>query len=327
MLHLRLSTPADATDDVVATLQDQPACAHLAVLRGASVEPVGDVVLCDIVREGASPVLEALRPFDLASRGAIIVESIDVCVSARADAAEKLAPGLGADAVIWEQIEERTGEETYLSATYLAFMAVAMMIAAVGIMLDSPILIVGAMVVGPDFGPVAAICVGIVRQRWRMVWRAAVALGVGFLVGALAAMLLVMTLSGIGIFEHSQFEAARPMTRFISEPDFLSGVVAVVAGIAGTLSLTSAKSGALIGVLISVTTIPAASNLATGLAYGQFHDVDGSLVQLAINIGAMIIAGTLTLVAQRLFQRWWVDPETRRRQARRRALRRRVQPS
>ncbi len=40
------------------------------------------------------------------------------------------------------------------------FMIAAMQIAAVGIVLDQPILIVGAMVVGPEFGPLAAICVG-----------------------------------------------------------------------------------------------------------------------------------------------------------------------
>ena len=46
----------------------------------------------------------------------------------------------------------------------------------------------------------------------------------------------------------------RPDTAFIYQPDVLSFVVAFLAGVAGMLSLTSAKSGALVGVLISVTT-------------------------------------------------------------------------
>jgi hypothetical protein len=51
--------------------------------------------------------------------------------------------------------------------------------------------------------------------------------------------------------------AERPLTSFIWNPDALSWIVGFLAGIAGMLALTSAKSGALVGVLISVTTIPA----------------------------------------------------------------------
>ena len=48
------------------------------------------------------------------------------------------------------------------------------------------------------------------------------------------------------------------------QPDFFAFFIAFCAGVAGTLSLTTAKSGALIGVLISVTTIPAAAAIAVG---------------------------------------------------------------
>jgi hypothetical protein len=44
-------------------------------------------------------------------------------------------------------------------------MIVATMIAGIGVMLDQPILIVGAMVVGPEFGPLVALCIGIVTRR------------------------------------------------------------------------------------------------------------------------------------------------------------------
>ena len=65
------------------------------------------------------------------------------------------------------------------------------------------------------------------------------------------------------------------LTGFISEPDFFSFFVAFVAGTVGILSLTNAKSGALIGVLISVTTIPAASNIGVAAAYGDWNEAGG----------------------------------------------------
>ncbi len=51
------------------------------------------------------------------------------------------------------------------------------------------------------------------------------------------------------------------------------------------LSLTNAKSGALIGVLVSVTTIPAASNIGVAAAYGEWDAAVGALQQLLINLG------------------------------------------
>ena len=68
---------------------------------------------------------------------------------------------------------------------------------------------------------------------------------------------------------------------------------------AGVLSLTTAKSGALAGVLISVTTIPAAANIGVAAAYQDWSAWRGSMEQLAINIGAICVAGILTLIVQR----------------------------
>ena len=77
--------------------------------------------------------------------------------------------------------------------------------------------------------------------------------------------------------------------------------MAVVAGAAGVLSLTSAKSGALIGVLISVTTIPAAANIGVAAAYGEWGDAGGAAGQLSLNLFGIVAAGVVTLFVQRRF--------------------------
>jgi hypothetical protein len=56
---------------------------------------------------------------------------------------------------------------------------------------------------------------------------------------------------------------------------------------------------ALIGVLISVTTIPVAASVGVAAAYRDWTSFRGSLGQLAVNIAALLAAGTLTLVVQR----------------------------
>lgn len=300
MMHLRLISPPDLTEEVLKELQEEPGTANIVLHRGAAVSPGGDVIICDVVRESASELVERLAKTGLAQRGAIALDEVAVTMSDAADRAELLVPGDGSDSVVWEQLEQRSGEETRLSPTFLVFISVAAMIAALGVLLDQPILIVGAMVVGPEFGPLAALCVGIIRGRRGMVGHAALALLVGFAVALAVTILFSWVLAGAGLAHREQLLAARPLTSFIWKPDVISWIVASLAGIAGMLSLSTAKSGALVGVLISVTTIPAAANAGVAIAYGVPQQAAGSAIQLVINLAAIVVGGTLTLGFQRL---------------------------
>lgn len=302
MLHLRVIVPADRSQAVLDVLGASAAVTNLIVLSGAARDPAGDVVYCDVAREAANPILGALRDLGVHESGAIAIEEAAVTLSASAERAERQAPGLGVDAVVWDEIEHQTGQEVRLSATYLALLTVAMIIAAVGVLLDQPILVVGAMVVGPEFGPLAALAVGLVRRRAAVVRRSAVALGLGFPAAMAMTVLATWALTGMGLVDKSMLLAERPLTDFIWRPDALSWVVGFLAGIAGMISVTSARSGALIGVLISVTTVPAAANAAVAAAYGVVSEAAGSVLQLLINLTAIVTAGVLTLAVQRL---WW----------------------
>src|SRR6185503_12465121 len=154
------------------------------------------------------------------------------------------------------------------------FMVLACLLAAIGVATNSPITIVGAMVVGPEFGPLAGIAVGLWLRRWEAARRGVVALVVGF-VGAVAVTSAVAVLWRVTGLVSQQDLAASTGTEFIYQPGWFSIITALVAGAAGTLSLTSAKSAALVGVFISVTTIPAAGNGALALVFGHFHDAAG----------------------------------------------------
>jgi uncharacterized hydrophobic protein (TIGR00271 family) len=300
MLHLRLITPAEKTDDVVRLIDKTVGATHLVVMPGAARSPAGDVVMCDVAREAGDELIGELRKLDLDKTGSIAVENIDLSLSERADKAEDDAPGEGVDAVLWEQLTDATHEESTLSITYLAFITLATMIAACGVVLDNAILIVGAMAVGPEFGPLAAFSTAIVQRHPRLALRSLNALLVGFAVAMLVTVGFSYFMDSVSLFSAEQLDALRPNTNFIYRPDWFSFVVAVLAGCAGTLSLTSAKSGALVGVAISVTTVPAAANAAVAFTYGDMSQTVGSTNQLLLNLLGIVLAGTLTL----LFQKW-----------------------
>ena len=111
------------------------------------------MILCDVAKEEASVILADLKELDIPQVGSIAIEHVDTSISDAAVEAERAAPGLPSDAVVWEEVQQRTSEDTELSISFVTFMVLAMQIAAVGILFDQPILIVGAMVVGPEVRP------------------------------------------------------------------------------------------------------------------------------------------------------------------------------
>src|SRR3954449_2704684 len=302
-MQLRVTVPPDRTDRVRALFENDPGTAHLAVLPGASVSPAGDLVLADVARESADGLVSALRELNVHRDGAIAMTSIDAAVSSAARRAEEAAPGDAADAVVWEQVVRTTDADSALSVSYLAFLTIAVLLAAIAIINDSAILTVGAMVLGPEFVPLAALAVAIVQGRPAGARRALVTLVVGFVVaiGLTAAVTLVGR--GLGWFGPELLAADRPQTGFITAPDKWSLVVAVLAGIAGVLSLTSAKSGALVGVFISVTTVPAAGAIALGLALGEPGEIGEAAAQLGINLAGILVAAITTLLVQKTLWR------------------------
>jgi uncharacterized hydrophobic protein (TIGR00271 family) len=256
-------------------------------------------VLADIARESADALLSALRQLRVHEDGAIAMTGIDTAVSRAARRAEDSAPGDGADAVVWEQVVRTTDADSALSVSYLAFLTIATLLAAVAIINDSAILTIGAMVLGPEFAPLAALAVAAVQGRGASARRAAVTLVVGFVVAIAITAGITLVGRGLGWFGPGLLTADRPETGFITSPDRWSLVVAVLAGVAGVLSLTSAKSGALVGVFISVTTVPAAADMAVSLALGGGPEVLGAATQLGINLAGIIVAATATLALQR----------------------------
>ena len=299
MLHLRLRVPSDLTDEVVALLSADETVTNVAVVPGGFTKPAGCLVLADVARENATGVVKELRDLGVSHRGSISIGEIDTILSDEAARAERAAPGAPDDGVVWVSVEQRLRDDSRLSFAFIAFMALAALIAGTGRILDQPILIVGAMVVGPEFSPIAAICFALAHPRIAMLPVAVRSLIAGFGVAAALATAVWVVAYHLGAFTRAQATTGN-LTDFIVNPDGWSFSVACLAGIAGTLSLTTAKSGPLVGVFISVTTIPAVGTIAVCLACGVWGEAVSALGQLGLNLLGIVLAGTLTLVVQRL---------------------------
>jgi uncharacterized hydrophobic protein (TIGR00271 family) len=302
VLHLRVIAPTELREQVIELLAANPGVTHLVFHRDAAIDPRGDEITADIARESANDVVDGLKALGVKERGAITLDVIDTVLSTRAYRAEDEAEGDPADAVVWDELASRTREESTLNVTYLTFLCLACLIAAVGVVTDSPVTVVGAMVVGPEFGPLAALAVALVRRRMYLARRAAAALLIGFPVAMMVTAVGVLAGEAVGWITIDSI-------RGLSEVDFifqvgpLSFVVALLAGAAGMLSLVSAKSAALVGVFISVTTVPAAGFAVVAATVGDWTVAAQSAAQLAVNLVGIVVAGVLVLWVRQLGDR------------------------
>ncbi|MCG5433648.1 DUF389 domain-containing protein [Mycobacterium sp. MYCO198283] len=294
MLHLRVIAPEDRRDDVLAVLRAEPGVTHLVVHRTAALAPAGDEITADIARESADAVVGALKALDLQRDGAITLDLVDTVLSTAAHRAEQAAEGDPADAIVWDELAERTREESRLNITFVTFLCLACLLSAVGVATDSMVTVVGAMVLGPEFGPLAALAVAVVRRRRNLAWRAAIALAVGFPIAMAVTAVATVTFEAIGWMTLETVDQLEQVD-FIFQVGPLSFVVALLAGAAGMLSLVSAKSSALVGVFISVTTVPAAGFAVVAATVGDWSVAAESSLQLVINLVGIVTAGVLVL--------------------------------
>jgi uncharacterized hydrophobic protein (TIGR00271 family) len=300
LVHIRLNVPTSFTGQVRELLVDHEHVTNVVLLEGASIDPAGDLLECDVARETASQLLRSLDALGVAEEGGIVLTTPSGTPFAAARRLERLAPGDPQDAVVWDNVVADAYAASRPTVTYHVFLVLATILASVAVITDSSVLVVGAMVVGPEFGTVAAVCTGLVFARWGLAWASLRLLVLGFAfaiaVVTLLALLLVMT----GVITAEMVTRPRPQTGFIWHPDIWSFVVALVAGAAGVLALSTDRAQAMVGVFISVTTVPAAGNLALGIATWQASEMIGSAAQLGVNLLGMVLAGTVVLALQRL---------------------------
>jgi uncharacterized hydrophobic protein (TIGR00271 family) len=310
MLHVRVASPAALTPAVVGLVTGTPGVINLVVLPGAARDPAGDAIQFDLATAAANPVLRRLRDLQPAGPpgrsppgghlGPIAVQAVD----AEIGAGDLDRPRHGETEPVWDLVESKIVSDSGYAPSFYLLLVLAGLIGAVGILTNSTILIVGAMVVGPEYSAIIGAALGLERRDRSATVRGLVALGAGFGLAIVITGLFGLVIRWSGHVPEAYQNGVRPVSDLINSPDLFSVIVAVLAGIVGVVSLTEARAGALIGVFISVTTIPAAADLGLSLAFTSWRAAGGATAQLLLNVVLLIVVGA---VALRLQRRFWHD--------------------
>jgi uncharacterized hydrophobic protein (TIGR00271 family) len=303
VIHLRVVSPPDVTGTLMPVLRSEPAVLNLTVLPGTVSHPDGDAVHFDVLHGAANEVIGRLRDLGLDERGSIVLENVDTSISALADRATARRGRFQQFTPVWAEVESRMALEGTFPPSWFALLVIAGLIGTVGIVTNSQILIVGAMVVGPEYGAILSLASGVIRRDPARMRRSAAALVIGFTLAVIGALLLALIIRRAGLTPKLYLVGIRPVSALIDVPNWFSLIVALLAGVVGVVSLTEARSATLIGVFISVTTIPAASDVGVSLAYGNGSEAWGSALQLLLNVTVLTAVAIAGLPAQRALWR------------------------
>jgi uncharacterized hydrophobic protein (TIGR00271 family) len=298
MLQLRLISPSHCTDDIVQLLLHDPGVVSVELHRGAAIKPAeADVVVADVLVEHANQLIDRIRALDLDELGELSLIDIEATRSEPAHQASRGVRGRASDVIVWTLLDSRVHQDGVPTIAFFCFMACAAVIATVGIIVDSAVLIVGAMVVGPEYGPLAALAVAIFRGR-----RDAARVALLVLLGGLAIAAATATVSAFvfGLLDTDYVTPGnRFFTRFVTEPNVYSAIVSFAAGMVGMMAVALGRSGALTGVVVSATTIPAAAAIGVNTADGEWDEAVRGAIQLGINVVCLAAGSLLSLVLYR----------------------------
>jgi uncharacterized hydrophobic protein (TIGR00271 family) len=294
VLHLRVFVPPDRVDAVLHAL-DAEGVHNVVRLAGAEVRHGEDLVTAAVEPTAANDIVDRLRALHIDRPGAVAMIRQDHTEVLPIESDDLGYWDASADAIVIEEVVDEARENARLSATYLAYMAAAGVIAGIGVGQDQSVLVVGAMAISPDLLPLSAMCVGLVARARRTALVGISTLIVGLLTAALASGVLVWLADVTGILEADLQQNV--LTGFVTEPSIATVVVALAAGVAAMLSIERQAASA-VGVAISVTTIPAAAAMGVALGLKDWSEMVGAASVLGLNLVALTVAGSLTLWIQ-----------------------------
>jgi uncharacterized hydrophobic protein (TIGR00271 family) len=296
VLRLDSFVAPELVDEVTATLSAHPGVRH--VTTGSTTTDGLVTLSAEVDAASADAAIERLADLGIASDDLTLwrVPGIRPLGWHRRTKSEE------SDVQVWAEVVGRADENAKLASRYLLFMVSAGIIAGVGVLTASSVLLVGAMAISPDLLPISASAIGIVERRWQLTFRAVRALLIGLTTGAAGAFAATALLRLFGRVPDDLRLADTVMGEALTEIGPGSLMVAAVAGVAGMLAIER-PSGAAVGVAISVTTIPAAAYVGAATAMGRDDPMWGALGVLLANVVILVVASTATLTAQQRARR------------------------
>ena len=191
----------------------------------------------------------------------------------------------------------RTREEIYQDAyegrqfhfLYFAMMVFACLISLLGLLLNSPAVIIGAMLISPLMGPTLSCGLALTLADWDLGRKA----GRNAVLSVVETILIALLATWL-----SPLKEATPEILARTTPNLMDLLIAFFSGLAGTLALASRKGGLTIlpGVAIATAVMPPLATVGYGLSTRQWGVASGAFMLFFTNFTAIVISADLVFL-------------------------------
>ena len=296
-----------------------------AMTAETSQSDYSDIAYIPTDVDSVEGILDELRDVGVERDGYMIVSDVETIVSERFEQqqAEEEADDeehtvAEDERISREELQTKAQNLSRSTTNYIALTLISAIVATAGLLQDSAAVVVGSMVIAPLIGPAMASCVGTVVSDDNLFWQGMRSQAIGLVVAVVSA-----TLFAAGYRATLAPELELLLIQQVAErahPGLLSLAIALGAGIAGALSLTSGADEALVGVMIAVALMPPAAAVGLGIAYVDPTLAVGAGVLVSVNLLSINVAGVATIWLKRYKPAHWYDAREARRLTGRRLL-------
>lgn len=290
MRLIEVFVPNARRDDALAVLEDEDLDFVRTVENSADSD--GELVRFPVPPQAVEHVLTSLREVGI-DDDYVVVSSIETARTPRIDDLEERYVNGQAedDSIAHEEIRSRAMNMMPGWITYYAMTVLSAIVATAGLLLDSPAIVVGSMVIAPQVSAALTGTVGLVLDDRKMIADGLTSLAVGLVVAIASAFVFAWLVRSGGIVPSTIDITAIVQVQNRISPGLLALVVGICAGAAGAFGLATAIPVSLVGVMIAVALIPAAAAVGIGLAWGNLPVALGAFVLVAVNATSILFSG------------------------------------
>ncbi len=243
-------------------------------------------------------VLDQLREARIGEQAFTVVLDVEAVVSKDFEQLqEEQTDDINKNRVARDEIRTNAQELAPTVSTFLTLTAISAIIATAGLILDSPAVVVGSMVIAPLIGPAMATSVGSVINDTALFRRGVKLQLLGLVVAVVSAAAFASVVRAINIVPGVSNLLSITQINTRLTPDILSLAIALGAGVAGAVSLSTGVSAAIVGVMIAAALVPPIGDMGIGIAWG--------LPSVILASGVLVIVNTISINVTALITFWY----------------------
>lgn len=289
---IEITVPSNHTESLASELERLDDVLRLAVFRGASKKPEGDVIAVQALNRVADEVMrhvERLR--DEGARVFVSTASLDSIIDPSNH--EKLTEEV--DEELWEEMETGLRHQSHVTQNFVILMATGGAVAAAGLVAparEQVIAWVAASVIAPGFEPIAKIAMGFVLRDWIVLRRALVSLVVGYsalMVGAAIMIWLLLATGGASSVSLAENEGVQRLV----EPTWKSALISACAVLAGVVISASYRETNIAGPVMALALIPSAAAVGAAAALIEWDLSSRAAIRLALDVALILVEAAM----------------------------------